>query len=174
MPNDEISANQPNVNTDTIATTIKTEPELPRATEPVAANLEKAVEAQPIEAPKAKADNRRQKSAKPSATNVDNTNVSTSDTVQQAAPTAEPSDTPVAKAENKRPARARKPKAEAKPIDLAATGLQLVETKADAPRITAPAETPKPSAPRKAAAWQKKANEDASAEPLVMVETQNK
>lgn len=49
-----------------------------------------------------------------------------------------------------------------------------METKADAPKATAPVEAPKPSAPRKPAAWQQKAKVEANAEPLVMVETQNK
>ena len=79
-----------------------------------------------------------------------------------------------AKTDKKRPARARKAKTEAKPVDLAAAGLQLVETKADAPKVTAPAEEEKPRKPRKAATWQKQAKEDTTAEPLVMVETQNK
>ena len=79
------------------------------------------------------------------------------------------------KAENKRPARPRKPKAESKPVDLASVGLQLVETKADAAaEAVTSVEVAKPSGPRKAAAWQQKAKEDANAEPLVMVETQNK
>lgn len=79
-----------------------------------------------------------------------------------------------AKADKKRPARARKPKAEAKPVDLATVGLQLVETKADAPKAETPVEAEKPRAPRKAAAWQNKAKDEAPSEPLVMVETQNK
>ncbi len=79
-----------------------------------------------------------------------------------------------AKADKKRPARPRKAKTEAKPIDLAASGLQLVETKADAPKASAPVEAKEPRTPRKAASWQKPAKADANAEPLVMVETQNK
>ena len=79
-----------------------------------------------------------------------------------------------AKAENKRPARSRKPKTETKPVDLAAVGLQLVETKTDAPKATASVESTKPKAPRKAAAWQKNTKEEGNPEPLVMVETQNK
>lgn len=75
---------------------------------------------------------------------------------------------------DKRPARPRKPKAESKPVDLSIVGLQLVETKADAPKVTVTAEAEKPRTPRKPAAWQKKAGEAAPAEPLVMVETQNK
>lgn len=78
------------------------------------------------------------------------------------------------KADKKRPARPRKAKAEAKPVDLAASGLQLVETKADAPKAPVAVEAEKPRAPRKAANWQKQAKEESSAEPLVMVETQNK
>jgi hypothetical protein len=52
--------------------------------------------------------------------------------------------------------------------------LQLVETKADAPKVAAPVTAEKPRAPRKAASWQNKAQDNASAEPMVMVETQNK
>ena len=84
---------------------------------------------------------------------------------------------------NKRPSRtsksetdksnASKIKTEAKPVDLAASGLQLVETKADAPKV-APVEETKPKAPRKAANWQKKAEATEADAPLVMVETQNK
>ncbi|PKO47528.1 MAG: ribonuclease E/G [Betaproteobacteria bacterium HGW-Betaproteobacteria-22] len=79
-----------------------------------------------------------------------------------------------AKTEKKRPARARKPKAEAKTLDLAATGLQLVETKADTPKVTAPVATEKPRTPRRAASWQKQSKEETTAEPLVMIETLNK
>jgi ribonuclease E len=96
----------------------------------------------------------------------------TSELAGEAAPAATSEAAP-AKADNKRPARPRKPKVEVKPVDLAAVGLQLVETKADAPKAS-PSEEFKPKVPRKAANWQKNAKEDASAEPLVMVETQNK
>lgn len=77
-----------------------------------------------------------------------------------------------AKADNKRPARARK--AAAKPVDLAAAGLQLVETKADAPKASPVSTEAKPRAPRKPAAWQKDAKTASIDEPMVMVETQNK
>ncbi|ACT47731.1 Rne/Rng family ribonuclease [Methylotenera mobilis] len=79
----------------------------------------------------------------------------------------------VEKAEKKRPARPRKAKAEPKKIDLADSGLQLVETKADAAQAIAPVEVEKRGA-RKAASWQKEKKEEAVSEPLVMVETQNK
>jgi ribonuclease E len=94
------------------------------------------------------------------------------DTVIQESIETTESDT--AKVEKKRPARARKPKAEAKQIDLSASGLQLVETKSDMPKAATPIETEKPRAPRRAASWQKQAKEDVATEPLVMVETQNK
>ena len=76
------------------------------------------------------------------------------------------------KADNKRPARARK--AAAKPVDLAAAGLQLVETKADAPKANPVVNEPKARAPRKPAAWQKDAKTESINEPMVMVETHNK
>lgn len=77
------------------------------------------------------------------------------------------------KAEKKpRQPRRRKP-VEAKPVDLAAVGLQLVETKAEAKAEPASEpETAEPKKPRKEAAWQKKAAETAKEEPLVIVQTQ--
>jgi ribonuclease E len=83
-------------------------------------------------------------------------------------------ETQTEKADKKRPARGRKPKVETKPVDLAATGLQLVETKAEAVVISAPVEAEKPAKPRRAASWQKSKAVETTAEPLVMVETQNK
>jgi ribonuclease E len=78
-----------------------------------------------------------------------------------------------AKAEKKpRAPRRRKPEAAAKPVDLAASGLQLVETKAEIAKAVATAEPEVPSKPRKQAAWQKKASENAKDEPLVIVQTQ--
>ncbi|MCB5184236.1 Rne/Rng family ribonuclease [Methylobacillus gramineus] len=76
----------------------------------------------------------------------------------------------------KKPRAPRRRKAEpaAKPVDLAATGMQLVETKADASAAVVPAaEEPAKRGTRKTAAWQQPAATDApAAEPLVMVETQ--
>ena len=66
---------------------------------------------------------------------------------------------------------ARKPVAKAKPLDLAASGLQLVETKAET-KATVIAEPEAPKKPRKTAAWQKKADEAAKDEPLIIVQTQ--
>lgn len=97
------------------------------------------------------------------------------DNVESEAKSVESASTTKTDANKKRPAKARKPKAESTPVDLAAMGLQLVETSAKA--TAAPAnivEAPKSRAPRKAAAWQKKAETETKAEPLVMVETQNK
>ncbi len=67
-----------------------------------------------------------------------------------------------------------KTKSTAKPLDLAAAGLQLVETKADAPKVVPASEPAKSKAPRRAANWQKKAEAKTEDAPLVMVETQNK
>lgn len=97
------------------------------------------------------------------------------DNVESEAKSVESASTTKTDANKKRPAKARKPKAESAPVDLAAMGLQLVETSAKA--TAAPAnivDAPKSRAPRKAAAWQKKAETETKAEPLVMVETQNK
>jgi len=75
-----------------------------------------------------------------------------------------------AKAE-KKAKPARKPAAKAKPVDLAASGLQLVETKAEKAAV-APVVEEAPKKPRKAAAWQKKAEDKGGDEPLVIVQTQ--
>ncbi|MFJ5445099.1 Rne/Rng family ribonuclease [Methylobacillus methanolivorans] len=75
----------------------------------------------------------------------------------------------------KKPRAPRRRKAETeKPADLADSGLQLVETKADAAQAAAPVEeAPAKRAPRKSAAWQQKAAKDeAGSAELVMVETQ--
>ena len=57
--------------------------------------------------------------------------------------------------------------------DLSAVGLEMVETRADAVAVVVIEEEPTPPAPAKPAAWQqKKAADEAAAEPLVMVETQ--
>ncbi len=65
---------------------------------------------------------------------------------------------------------ARKPKA-SKPVNLADSGLQLVETKAETKPVKTP-EPPKPRGPRKAATWQKKSEQSGGDEPMVMIETQ--
>jgi ribonuclease E len=68
--------------------------------------------------------------------------------------------------------RRRKPDTETKPLDLAASGLQLVETKADITKVQVAVEKEAPRAPRKPAAWQQKATEQPKDEPLVIVQTQ--
>jgi ribonuclease E len=69
--------------------------------------------------------------------------------------------------------RRRKP-AEAKPVDLSASGLQLVETKPSTSATPEPEAAPEAPKPRRAAAWQQKAAEQQQpeGESLVMVETQ--
>jgi ribonuclease E len=168
IPNDEIATSQPSANADTEAVQ-------PKAAEQVAAYISSIAEPASSETPKAKADNRRQKAPKTSAAKANVASSSANEVVQPtASEVVEPSGIPAAKADNKRPARPRKAKTEAKPVDLAAVGLQLVETKADAPKVVAPVEAEKPRAPRKAASWQKNAKDEANAEPMVMVETQGK
>ena len=162
VPNEEVSAVS-----STTATTTNVEA---KAETPMIVSAEVAVEA----TPKAKTDNRKPRPAKaPVAAKEANTSLDSvvTETVATPAVTVEEIAKPAA---SKRPARARKPKVEAKPVDLASVGLQLVETKADAPKVVAPVTAEKPRAPRKAASWQNKAQDNASAEPMVMVETQNK
>lgn len=95
--------------------------------------------------------------------------------IETQAKSVESASTTKTDANKKRPAKARKPKAESAPVDLAAMGLQLVETSAKTTAAAANVvDAPKARTPRKAAAWQKKAETETKAEPLVMVETQNK
>jgi len=178
VPNDEASASQPNAAPEITAATAATETKV---------NVDRVVETKINEAlvtdsaetvaPKAKNDNKKPRSAKApgsSRSKPANAEPASSDEVVNNDVVATPAETVAVKADNKRPARARKPKAEAKPADLAAAGLQLVETKADAAKVSVAVEAEKPRAPRKAASWQNKAQDTAAAEPLVMVETQNK
>ncbi|MDD2832951.1 MAG: Rne/Rng family ribonuclease [Methylotenera sp.] len=138
------------------------------------ANSQETAEVQETtEVPVAPPKETKQKAQRNSASKASANNNATEAVTEHAEPQVIETETK-AKSEKKRPARTRKPKAEAKTVDLAASGLQLVETKADAPKVTAPVETEKPRAPRRAASWQKQAAEGAAAEPLVMVETQNK
>jgi ribonuclease E len=171
VPNEEINAAQPNANADVmIAQADDSIAKVKPAVQEVSVSVENApsesatrvVKTNASEAPKT--NNKKPKAAKAPAVKAEATG--------DAAP-ALTAETAPEKADNKRPARPRKPKAEAKPVDLAAVGLQLVETKLETPKA-APAEEIKPKAPRKAANWQKNAKEVTNAEPLVMVETQNK
>ena len=72
----------------------------------------------------------------------------------------------------KKPRAPRRPAAKAKPVDLEASGLQLVETKADSIKVEAAPVAEAEKKPRKPAAWQQKAPEAAKDEPLVIVQTQ--
>lgn len=94
------------------------------------------------------------------------------DAVVVASPAADVVDAEVpAKTAKPRKPRARKPKAP-KAVDLADSGLQLVETKAPAKTATPAADIVKPKAPRKTANWKKEQAEAQADAPLVMVETQ--
>ncbi len=88
--------------------------------------------------------------------------------MEEAAPAA--AEKPERKPRQPRRRKAPEPVAVA---DLSAVGLEMVETRADAVKAVVVEEEPAPRAPAKPAAWQqKKAEADATAEPLVMVETQ--
>ncbi len=76
------------------------------------------------------------------------------------------------KAEKKPRAPRRRKPAEEKPVDLAASGLQLVETKGEAIKVEAAPTPAAPRKPRKPASWQQKGAEQSQEEPLVIVQTQ--
>jgi len=91
-------------------------------------------------------------------------------TVAESSPAEKPAAAEkVSKAKPKAPAKKPKP---AKPVDLAASGLQLVETKNEAKAAVKVAEPAKPRAPRKAPNWKKGDDVTKADAPLVMVETQ--
>ncbi|HSH54582.1 MAG TPA: Rne/Rng family ribonuclease [Methylotenera sp.] len=181
VPNEEVNANQANPVAETTATVTANKVEVAQETAKTTAVVENTVETKVSktanEVAKPKPENTKPENKKPKAPKTAPANKVEAASTAAESPAQQTADTTAAeapKADKKRPARPRKPKAETKPVDLAAVGLQLVETKADAPKVTASAEAEKPKAPRKPAAWQKKTKEDAAAEPLVMVETQNK
>ena len=175
VPNEETATNPVSVNVEAVATPLNVEPKQAQVAELTSVKVDSMVETNANEAPKTKVD-RRQRPAKATVNSVDEVKPSADTTTQPIAnPTIEAAvDVVASKTDNKRPARPRKPKAAAKPVDLAAVGLQLVETKADAPKAVTQGDEAKPRAPRKVAAWQKETKSKTDSEPMVMVETQNK
>jgi ribonuclease E len=93
------------------------------------------------------------------------------DKTASTAPSAEVTK-PVAEKAEKKARPARKPAAKLKPVDLAASGLQLVETSAEKAKAAVIAEPEAPKQARKTPAWKKKADEAVKDEPLVIVQTQ--
>jgi len=191
VPNEEINANQANVTAE-VPTQIAV-----KAENVAQAPVEKAVAAEsPVEAktaavskevaiqdatPAPAAESKKARPAKGAAKKAPANNAASDENAEaKAEPATETTEIATdavekaVKGDKKRPARPRKAKAESAPVDLAAAGLQLVETKADAAKAAVPVVEEKPRTPRRAASWQKQAKETAAAEPLVMVETQNK
>ena len=120
------------------------------------ATTDKAKKSRPVRPPrKAKATNLDNKEATNEAVSTDANNVLTVNS-------------PISKAAKAKPANKV---VTAKPLDLAASGLQLVETKDKSVQDTLVPAT-KPKAPRKTADWQTKQEVATEATPLVMVETQ--
>jgi len=168
----QADANRPFVANESVEAMAKTEMAAANTVENVVVNSPAAAPATTVsEATKPAKKARPEKAPK-----IDTELVIVDTAVPLAAVTSEPviSDkaaSPSTKAD-KRPARPRK--ATTKPVDLAAAGLQLVETKADAPKANPVVNEPKARSPRKPAAWQKDAKAESINEPMVMVETQNK
>jgi ribonuclease E len=140
--------------------------------------IEKKIETSPIEA--AKPANKAEKPVKEdkvrpevavttidaepvtaTASNVKTAKSETADKAEQAEQT-----------EKKPRAPRRRKAAEEKLVDLAASGLQLVETKGEAIKVEKAPEAPAKPKTRKPAAWQKNGNEQATDEPLVIVQTE--
>jgi len=192
VPNEEITANQANVTVEVPSQAeAKAESAAPAPVEKAVASESPAEvkvvdtgetpsqETVPAAAPAAESKKARpaKSAAKKAPANNEASDEKTEAKAEPAGETAEATADAVekaAKGDKKRPARPRKAKTESTPIDLAAAGLQLVETKADAAKVVVPVTEEKPRAPRRAASWQKQATETAATEPLVMVETQNK
>ncbi|MBM3350992.1 MAG: Rne/Rng family ribonuclease [Betaproteobacteria bacterium] len=167
VPNEELTANQAKASAVPAPTPATNERALETAAAPVAPTVVPENIKAPVEAKAPKSAKRASAQPAPAETMPEATNT---EAIEKG---VESHDEGKAKAEKKRPARARKPKAEAQPVDLSASGLELVETKADTTQATAPVEQEKPRAPRRNAAWQKQAKQEAEGEPLVMIETQN-
>jgi len=180
VPNDETGSNQANISAETAAPAPAKSESIAQVVEAKPNDVSNqdapAVKVAAAETGTKKTRGQKNTSNKAAASGKrDNTeSVVETNTEANVGASAEANESVTAKTDKKRPARPRKAKTETKPIDLAASGLQLVETKADAPKASVPVETEEPRAPRKAASWQKQAKADANAEPLVMVETQNK
>ncbi len=139
--------------TEVAKTPIKKAPVKPVATEKEAKPAKKPTSAKP----------------KTNGTKTSETKAKASTTKVKTAETKEPS---VVEKKVTKP-RARKPKA-SKPVDLADSGLQLVETKSKAATPKKATKTAKPKATRKPANWKKDEGKSKADEPLVMVETQPK
>ena len=108
---------------------------------------------------------------KPKATKAGDTEIANSDSVNINTASAETS-MPVTPAKIPKSKSTNKSTVAKKQVDLAASGLQLVETKGDNKQAITVAD-PIPKAARKTANWQKKQELSVSeAAPLVMVETQ--
>jgi len=126
--------------------------------------------------PEIKAETTSEKT-KPQSDKVESTTApldfGTSNQPDEKAPAAR-AEKPDADKQEKKPRAPRRPKAttESKPVDLAASGLQLVETKAGEAKAEARVEPQTTRKPRKPAAWQQKASETQKDEPLVIVQTQ--
>jgi ribonuclease E len=162
----EVVSSRPMTEQMPLEVTVSSEPAIITKTEPVAAEPAKATPK--VEKPA--------KPAKSSESAISETSTATakpeaeSKTETQASPTEQAAE---GKAEKKARAPRRRKAADEKPVDLAATGLQLVETKGEAIKVE---KTPEPAAraakPRKAAAWQQKKDQQSQEEPLVIVQTQ--
>ena len=190
VPNDKLANNQPEVSTETpVVAASKIEVEstnvpsqtATKTTAPIELTAENPATEQssPVKLAEGTPTTQTEaKKAKPSKANaskaVSKKAATTDDKTKSVSEVTKVASEDSAKDTKKRPARPRKAKAAAKPIDLAASGLQLVETKADAPKADTPAKVEKPRALRKPATWQNQSKEQANAEPLVMVETQSK
>lgn len=145
-----------------VSEAITTETNMPGQEMSVTDNEEapsKAKKTRPARPPrKAKTGNTDSKDSKDVVTDATNTDVNTTKVATSAATKPAKS-----KPANKTPVVT-------KPVDLAASGLQLVETKGEVIQaIVTPAA---PKGPRKTADWQNKQDSAPEAAPLVMVETQ--
>ena len=120
----------------------------------------------PAKAPKAAPKDK--KPAKSTAAVVETATVIETTPKADAAPNAKADKKPAAP----KAVKSAKPTKASNPVDLATSGLQLVETKGNAKPASIATEPAKPKAPRKAPNWKKDAASAPADAPLVMVETQ--
>lgn len=148
-----------------IVTKVETTATEPATAEPIAEKPAKETKASEAKANDAKTSDSKTSKAKTKPAKAET--ISKADTQDSAAEPAV-----AEKAEKKTPAPRRRKAADEKPVDLAASGLQLVETKGEAIKVEKSADPARTNKPRKAAAWQQKKDQQSQEEPLVIVQTQ--
>lgn len=166
----EVASSQPAVAQAPVEITVTAQPAIEAKVEITPAESATAAEQAEVDGNKA---TEKTKAAKPAEAAKAEPKAETGEGAEKAeAAEVEAKQDKAEKAEKKPRAPRRRKPVEEKPLDLAASGLQLVETKGEAIQVEKAPEAPAKPKARKPAAWQQKANEQAADEPLVIVQTE--